>query len=593
MTAKKTTMTEALAIALAHHRAGRLDLAEEIYRRMLAVEPEHPEGLHLMGMIAHQRGDQERALEYVRRAIRADDRQPAFYNTLGAAYRVLGKTSEAIACYENALRVRPHHATSAYNLGGALYDLGRIDEAIDWYNRAIGLEPDFAEAYNSLGIAYDARGMLDETIDCYRRALELKPDFERAQGNYLFALRHHPGVGPAALSAAHAEFSRRLCDPLRADRRAHDNSREPERPLRLGFVSPRFDIGPVGSFTIRALENVDREQFPIFCYSAGRCDDRMTARFRAVSANWRDSWHASDEELAARIREDRVDVLFDLAGYSAFNRLPVFARKPAPIQITWVDSVGTTGLDAIDYVLADRREIPVGDETHYVEKVLCLPDTYICFDPPIDAPPVGPLPALRNGYLTFGSFNRAVKIQQPDVEVWSRVLTQIPGSRLMLRCASFGDSVTRERYEAQFARNGVPSDRLTFHGSSPHAEFMAAYNEVDVALDPLYNGGLTTCEALWMGVPVLTCPGDTFPRRHSLSHLSAVGFTETIARDYSEYVRIAVSLAQDLPRLAEIRGGLRERVANSPLCDATRFATNLMGVLRNVWRDWCNAHGCY
>ena len=296
----------------------------------------------------------------------------------------------------------------------------------------------------------------------------------------------------------------------------------------------------------------------------------------------------TDEQLANRVRGDRIDILFDLAGHALRNRLLAFARKPAPIQITWIDSVGTTGLEAIDYVIADPYEIPAESEPCYVERVLRMPQTYVCYDPPRNAPPVGPLPALAKGYVTFASFNNPLKITDGFIELWARILNHVPGSRLVLKFFRIGGA-RRHRCAALLARFGVGDDRLEVQSGSPHGELLEAYNGVDLGLDPLYNGGLTTCEALWMGVPVITFPGETFARRHSLSHLSNVGLTETIARDLDEYVEIAVRLASDLPRLAGMRAGLRQRVAESPLCDGRRFAASLMGLLRAVWRDWCRS----
>jgi predicted O-linked N-acetylglucosamine transferase (SPINDLY family) len=314
----------------------------------------------------------------------------------------------------------------------------------------------------------------------------------------------------------------------------------------------------------------------------------MTARLRTCAAEWHEVRDVSDEELARRIREDRIDILFDLAGHTPGNRLPVFARKPAPVQITWLDYVGTTGLSAMDYLLADPRQIPAGAEAFHTEKVLRMPDDYICFDPPVDAPAVGPLPALTGGLVTFGSFNLLTKTSPQSVEIWSRILREVPGSRLMLKNHGFDQPATMARLRRLFSEHAIDPSRIVFQGRSPHAELLAAYNEVDVGLDTLpYNGGLTTCEALWMGVPVVTCPGETFASRHGLAHLTAAGVAETVAADFEDYVRIAVALAGDLPRLSALREGLRGRVGGSALCDGKRFAGYFADVMRGVWRRWC------
>jgi predicted O-linked N-acetylglucosamine transferase (SPINDLY family) len=266
--------------------------------------------------------------------------------------------------------------------------------------------------------------------------------------------------------------------------------------------------------------------------------------------------------------------------------LLVFARQPAPVQITWIGYEGTTGLSAMDYLLADRHVVPEGSEHYYREQVLRMPEGYLCYSPPDGAPPVGPPPSLQNGYATFGSFNNLAKITPQVVAVWAEILRRAPTARLVLKYGGLGDPTVKRRYLDLFAAQGVQPDRLELLPASSYSEYLAAYHQVDVALDPFpFSGSTTTCEALWMGVPVITCPGETFASRHSLSHLTSVGLTETIARDLDQYVELAVSLAGDLPRLAALRAGLRQRMAVSPLCDGKRFAANLTALLQDVWQE--------
>jgi predicted O-linked N-acetylglucosamine transferase (SPINDLY family) len=295
----------------------------------------------------------------------------------------------------------------------------------------------------------------------------------------------------------------------------------------------------------------------------------------------------SDDRLAQAIREDKIDILFDLTGHTRDSRLLVFARKPAPIQISWAGYVGTTGLRTMDYVLADQYEVPPEAEPHYCERVLRMPDGYICYEPPSCAPPVSPLPALERGHVTFGSFNNQAKLGQQTVATWSRILHRMPESRLVLKYYAMSNSAVAGRLREMFAGHGIEPDRIDFLGTTSHAEQLERYRDIDIALDPFpYNGGLTTLEALWMGVPVVNCPGETFAGRHSLSHLSNVGLTTTIARDLNDYVDLAASLAADLPALARLREGLRDRMQSSPLCDGERFARNFERIMRGVWREW-------
>ncbi|MBY0431854.1 MAG: hypothetical protein K2Q10_11695, partial [Rhodospirillales bacterium] len=385
----------------------------------------------------------------------------------------------------------------------------------------------------------------------------------------------------------HRGWEERYGTALRAGRRPFANDRDPFRPLKVGFVSGDFGRHPVGYFTVSTFAALDRDVLELHCYSdRPHGGDDLTARIRAVVPHWRDTAALPDALLAERIRADGIDILFDLAGHTAGNRLPVFARKPAPVQVSWAGYVGTTGLAAMDYVLADRFHAP--DDSGFVERVLRMPDGYVCYTPPEEAPAIGPLPALTREHVTFGSFNAWAKVTAEVVALWSAILGDLPDSRLLLVGRWFNDARLRGRVRDAFAVHGIAAERLDLRGQVPHAELLAAYNEVDIALDPFpYSGGLTTCEALWMGVPVVTWPGRTFAGRHSLSHLSNVGLTESIAADLDSYRAIAGRLAGDLPHLAELRAGLRPRMAASPLCDAPRFAAAFAGVLRTAWAEWC------
>jgi len=584
------TVSQALSIALMHHRDGRLDLAEEICQRILAAEPEQADTLHLLGAFAQEQGYHARAAEYAERAIRADGSQAHFYNTLGEAYRCLERIPEAIQCYQRAIRLRPDYAENYNNLGLALEAIGRLEEAQAFYLQALQRQPDMAEAHNNLGNVFEGQGAIEEALASYRWALRYKPTFEMAHTNLLCAMRYHPEISPETLRAAFNEYDLWHAAAWRAAWRPHLVSRTVDRQLRLGFVSPAFCQGPIGAFLIRTMENLDRQQFHLTCYAIGPKRDRITDRFRQASDEWRDCPAINDGDLAEQIRADQIDIVFDLAGIAPKNRLQAFARRPAPIQITWIDSVGSSGLSAMDYLLADRWLVPTDAEAHYVERILRMPDGYVCYEPPEQAPPVGPLPALERDFVSFGSFNRPAKIHTDVIHTWARILRRVPHSRLTLKHRGFDCALTQRRFSDRFAAAGIDLARVKFEGFTSSEQYFAAYQQIDVTLDPFpHCGGLTTCDSLWMGVPLVTCPGDTFAGRQSLSHLANVGLTALVARDRAEYEEMAVALATDLPRLAEIRAGLRERMANSPLCDGPRFAQHLGQMLRRVWSDWVTA----
>jgi predicted O-linked N-acetylglucosamine transferase (SPINDLY family) len=617
--AVSSSIPELLEEALEHHRADRLSEAERIYREILGDTPYQQDALHLLGVVAHQTGNNDEALRLVRLALQVDAGQATFHNSLGAIRQAMGDLAEAVACYrrsimldgENAdahgnlglalrrlghcaeaaaalrraVQLSPGNPTLLNSLGVSLRSVGRIADATDCYNHALEAREDFWQAHSNLGNLLKDQCRFDEAVVHYRRAIELAPDKHVVRSNLLCSLQYRNGIGLAELAAAHDEFEEAFGVPLRSSWRPHDNDRDPERPLRIAFLSPDLHRHPVGYFLVGVLEHLDPGHAQAFCYNTSTTPDDLTARLRANST-WLDVHSLTDEAVAERIRADAIDILFDLAGHTGNNRILVMARKPAPIQITWGGYVGTSGLAAIDYILADRHEIPSGDERHYRERILRMPDAYVCFEPPA-APAVSPPPALDRGYVTFGSFSNPGKLGPQVAEPWARILERVPGSRLLLKYKGLDDPVNADRINAMFAAQGIEPERIVLEGDSPQSELLECYGRVDVALDPFpYGGGVTTLEALWMGVPVVTRPGETFAGRHALTHLSTVGFTETVARDLDHYVDLAVGLTEDLPALAAIRAGLRDRMAVSPVCDGRRFTADMLHILRDVWRVW-------
>jgi predicted O-linked N-acetylglucosamine transferase (SPINDLY family) len=334
----------------------------------------------------------------------------------------------------------------------------------------------------------------------------------------------------------------------------------------------------------QVFPNLARGQVEAVCYSDRVVKDDLSRRLEAAVVQWREVRGLSDEQLAEQIKADGIDILIDLAGHTANNRLLVFGRKPAPIQITWAGYVGTTGLSAIDYIIVDRQLVPTGSEQDYCERILRLPAGHVCYEAPEFAPPVGPLPAVAEGRVTFGCFNNPAKIDRTAIGVWSRILRRVPQARLVLKYKGMNDRANAERLRAGFAAEQIEATRVELWGHSGHAEALAAYHQIDLALDPFtFSGALTTCDALWMGVPVVTCPGERFASRQSYSLLHTVGLTATLARDREDYVEKAVGLAADLPRLAQLRAGLRAQMAASPLCDGRTFTHHFSQLLQQVW----------
>ncbi|MBV8749327.1 MAG: hypothetical protein JO103_06410, partial [Candidatus Eremiobacteraeota bacterium] len=422
----------------------------------------------------------------------------------------------------------------------------------------------------------------------FERALALKPDYAEVRSNLLVLLNYDPTIDDAGLLAAHRDYDRHVTGPLAAAARPHVNDRAPDRPLRVGYVSGDFARHPGGYFIAAVLAAHDRGAVEAYCYSGRAIEDDLTAQIRGHAAAWRSTIGVRDDDLAAQIRDDKIDILVDLSGHTAGNRLPVFGRKPAPVQVAWLGYFNTTGVAAIDYVLMDAATVPPGAEQWFSERVVRLPDGRFCYAPPDFAPPVAPLPAASRGQVAFGSFNNLSKVTPEVIALWSRVLGAVPGSRLVLKWKSLADAAECARLRQAFAAHGIDPGRLDLRGRSPHAEMLAEYGDVDIALDPFpFCGGLTSCEALWMGVPIFTLPGSRAVSRQTLGFLAQIGLAELSAETPERYVEIAAGLAGDLDRLATLRGGLRDRMASSPLCDGARFARGLEAAYRAMWRDWC------
>jgi predicted O-linked N-acetylglucosamine transferase (SPINDLY family) len=402
------------------------------------------------------------------------------------------------------------------------------------------------------------------------------------------AAQYDLGVTAAKLMLLHRAWDARIgvIPPPAIER--HLQSPDPNKRLRVGLVSQDLGEHPVGYFTIRAVEALDSAKVEVVAYAGAGADDGIRRRFKRCVRRWHETADWSDERLAREVTQERVDILIDLSGHTKGNRLPAFSRRPAPVQLSWAGYVGTTGLKAMDGLIADRFHISAGEESFYVEKIAHLPDGYICFDPPADAPAVTPLPAGARAPPTFASFHLPAKINREVVELWARILRAETGSRLWFIYSGYEVTEVQARIRDWFASAGVAAERLHFEGRLPRSTLLERYGGVDLALDSFpYSGGLTTCEALWMGVPVITMPGQTFAGRHAFSHLSNVGLTEAIACDADDYVATAHRLGSDRDRLARLRMELRDRVAKSPLCDGARFAGHFEATLRELWQAWC------
>jgi len=494
-----------------------------------------------------------------------------------------------VASCRRALEIKPDFAEAHSNLGNVLKDLGQFDDAMVSYHRALKIKPDLAEVHGNLGHALKDIGQLDGAEASYRQALAIKPDYAEAHGGLLLALNYTATHAPAYCLAEARQYGRMVAKKVTARFSAWQCVAKPER-LRVGMVSGDLWSHPVGFFLESMLAQLDNTRIELIAYPTHHKADELTARIRPYFSAWKPLLGLNDEAAARLIHADGVHVLLDLSGHTGHNRLPVFAWKPAPVQVTWLGLPATTGVEEIDYVLGDPYALPPEFESHFTEAVWRMPDSCLCLAVPASPVQVVPLPALAAGYVTFGSFNNLTKMTDAVVAVWARILQSVPNSRLLLKTKQLSDPVVCANTRQRFADCGIAPDRLTLSGTLPSRDdHLAAYNKVDIALDTFpYPGVTTSVEALWMGVPVLSLRGDRFMSRTAESIAHNAGLPDWVAADEDDYVAKAVAFTADLGRLAALRAGLRQQVLASPLFDAPRFARNFDEALWGMWQTWCD-----
>lgn len=555
-------------------------------RRAIEIKPDYPAAGHALGDALTDLRRFDEAVTAYRQALQVLDIAET-QNNLGLALFEQGQLDQSMSAYRRALELQPEYAPAQFNMGHTLEKLCRLEEAIEAYRRAIDLQPDFPEAFNNLGGALKDKGELDEAIAAYRQSIALKPDYAGAHSNLAYTLQFHPAWDARLISEELRRWNQQHAEPLRTCIQSHLNDRHPERRLRIGYVSPDFRRHAESYFVVPLFEGHDRAQFDIHAYASVAWPDAVTERLRRSVTAWHDVTALSNEALAEKIRGDRIDILVDLTMHMAGNRLPLFARKPAPVQVTWLAYPGSTGLEAIDYRLTDAfMDPPSADHQGYSEESVRLPDSWCCYDPMSNLPP-SPVETAQSGrFVRFGSLNNFCKFNAPVMRLWAEVLAAVPDSRLLL-LAPEGDH--REKLREAMETLRIASQRLEFCNNCPRDEYLRLYDRIDIALDPLpYNGITTTLDALWMGVPVVSLAGKTAAGRAGLSLLSTVGLPELATHNREQFIQVAMSLAQDRPKLAEMRSVLRQRMEESPLMDGRRFARAMEATYRGMWRTWCS-----
>lgn len=534
-----------------------------------------------------QAGKLEQAALVYEQALDLDSNIPQALSNLAVALKVLGRTDEAIVRCEQALELKPNAPEILLNLGMLLREKRRSNEAAAVYRKALAAKPNDPTLLSNLGNALKDQGAFGEAIDYFRQALELRPNSRAALSNLdhaIFDMHYDERHGNESTLEA-ARLYGRYVEPARP-RTVFANQPDPDRRLRVGYVSPDFRNHPVAHLFHGAVAALDPDEVEVYCYSNSTIDDDMTTRIRSAVHGFRPIANLSDAQADAIIQRDQIDILVDLAGHTRGNRLALFSLKPAPVQVLTLGYLDTSGLTAMDYFVADRWVVPPGDETSFSEKVLLLPDAHFCFAPPDHEIPLTGRPAGEP--LTFGSFNNWNKVSGQTLALWSRLIADNPDSRILLKSGRFDDPAMRHEAIGQLAAHGVAEDRLIIEGFTTREDLLAAYNRVDIGLDPFpYNGCTTTIEALWMGVPVVTLRGKRSVARASEAILTVVGRPDLVAQDADDYVAIVRALAVDRQALDNMHGAIRAMTESSPICDCRRFARDTVQLYRQMWRTWC------
>ena len=690
---REKLIQKAFAMANSYYQSGHIKLAENVYNKILEIDPEHPDALHMAGAIARQNGKYDLAANFIKSAIRIAPERAAYHisfgsvmldlgrrdeavssyknalalnldnadllNNLGNKFKSLGEPDEAASCYRSAVKIKPDYAEVYHNLGLLFAEQGKPEEAVSNFHIALEIKPDFADAYIGIGNTLNSQGMpkeavlwfqkginhqpnnvpaynnmgsalhnqdkLDEAVACYgkaleidpnvaatlnnmglvlqdqgrlkeageyfRRALKIDPNLVKAYSNFLLSLLYDSEYDLDYIFSEHKKWNDFYGRPsMKRPPAPHINLPRQDRRLRIGYVSPDFRNHSCAWFIEPLLEFHNRDKVEVFCYGEIRNEDNVTARIRELSNSWYFTQGISDMAVVKRIRSDNIDILVDLAGHTKGNRLPVFAHKPAPVQMTWLGYNFTTGLKAMDYRLSDNWLTPLKGRERFSERLYNLNRCSLAYRPPEKTPEPAEPAFESNGHITFGSFNSLSKVSPRTIALWARVLIENPGSKLILKARQSRDSGSKERILRVFSEQGVSPNRVIFKGYALSTfGHLAHYHEIDLALDTFpYNGVTTTCEALWMGVPVVTLTGNHTVSRWGLSLVAAVGLEKLAAKSEDEYCATIKSLVCNHRRLKVLKMGMRDRLISSPLCDARGFADAVEEAFATMWKRWCD-----
>ncbi|MFI3137409.1 MAG: tetratricopeptide repeat protein [Methylococcaceae bacterium] len=529
----------------------------------------------------------------IQEAIRLAPASLDAWQALGNLAEKLGDFEAAKECYQHLLTLDPTSVLGYFLLGNLFYRLSAFLEAQKAYKQAIHINQQLPEVWGNLGNVEKYLGNFQEAINCYYRSVACHTDVTqkaRLHSNLLFSLHYDQTLSHDIIFQAHRKWAADYAQDYYPIHPAWLNSTEPKRQLRLGYVSGSFNGLIVGHFLDSVFSAHNPENFHLIVYSSTLHKDAKTEKLSQLCQEWVDIVHLDDDAVAERIQRDAIDILIDLDGHSPTGRPLLFARKPSPIQVAWLDYFNTTGMAAMDYIITDTFTTPIDSPQCFSETVIRLPDTRFCYTPPVYAPAVSEIPCLAGKAFTFGSFNRQDKLHPELIRIWAEILHATPGSRLLLKNRALGVPAVKAALEARFSQQGISIERLILRGASPHVDMLLEYSDIDVALDTFpYNGGLTSCECLWMGIPIIALEGQRMVERQTSSMLRLLGLDAWVASSIDAYIALAVkaSLTQNHAKLTLLRHQLRAQMAASLLCDATRFTQNLEAAYRFMWEVYC------
>ena len=584
-----------LLSASIHAQLGNLTRVIECCKKVITLQPDHLMAHYNLGLAFQFMGDLPAAERTFLATLRLNPDMHKARSALGYVVLQLGRAEEAVNIYGYLLNKSiQNDATTVLNaninLSLALMGTKRFTDAEQACNRALAIAPDSAHALNNLGQTLKEQGKLESAAIAHKKAVEAQPDFIVAHSNYLLDLNYLTHVDDKKIFYEHCLWERQ--HTLNLSTKQHSNTRHTStKRLRVGYVSPDFRAHSVILFIAGLIEAHNRDDIETFCYSDVKSPDAYTRKIHKISDHWREISNMDNGQLSTVIEKDKIDILVDLAGHTSNNRLLAFAQKPAPIQATWLGYPNTTGLTSMDYRLTDKWADPMGiSDKLCTETLVRLPNGFLCFQPLADSPPVSELPMLENGYITFGSLNNSAKINSDVIKLWIRLLKELPESRLILKSPQLSDASLKQRYLTKFESTGIDPSRIDIYGRIPSTiEHLSIYRNIDLALDPFpYNGTTTTCEALWMGVPVVSLEGHNHAGRVGVSLLTTTGLTEFLAKTDDDYVRICTGLAKDPDRLSKLRKNMRERLQETPLLDTKSFAKDIENAYQDMWLSFCN-----